>query len=47
MNIGEEDEQYVIEPLENPVPREEPSAPPEPTRHPARTPDPDKVEVAQ
>jgi hypothetical protein len=39
MNIGEEDEQYVIEPLENPVPREEP----QPTLDPET--EPDEVEV--
>jgi hypothetical protein len=39
MNIGEEDEQYVIEPLENPVPREEPA----PEAMPVT--EPDEVEV--
>jgi hypothetical protein len=40
MNIGEEDEQYVIEPLESPVhpiPREEPA--------PIPATEPDEVEV--
>jgi hypothetical protein len=40
MNIGEEDEQYTIEPLENPIPREEPTAPPEPAREPERVAEP-------
>jgi hypothetical protein len=29
MNIGEEDEQYTIEPVEDPVPTEEPLTAPE------------------
>lgn len=37
MNIGEEDEQYTIEPLEDPVPHEEPTSPP--LREPEREPD--------
>ncbi len=39
MNIGEEDEQYVIEPIENPIPNEEPSPTPAPST------EPDEVEV--
>jgi hypothetical protein len=36
VNIGEEDEQYTIEPFEDPVPYEEPTSPPltEPEREP-------------
>lgn len=38
MNIGDEDEQYTIEPLEHPVPREEPALipDPEPEREPEK-----------
>jgi hypothetical protein len=40
MNIGDEDEQYVIEPLEDPVRRQDPL----PNESPAT--EPDEVEVS-
>jgi len=40
MNIGEEEEQYVIEPLEEPVPQADPAPAPE------REVEPDEVEVS-